>query len=30
MPRRHNTTYYITPEEIRQHREQGYLVLTTR
>jgi len=26
-PRRHNNTYRITPEEIRQFRGQGYLVL---
>ena len=26
-PRRHNNTYRITPEEIRQFKEQGYLVL---
>lgn len=27
MSRRHLTTYRLTPEEIRQYREQGYLVL---
>lgn len=27
MSRRHDTTYRLTPEEIRRYREQGYLVL---